>query len=157
MTAQRPVKKTASKKESAKKETAAVPKDRYGKNRALRVVPSRDRSRRKTPTPWAEVEEVDRGIMWAEVTRLTNQARKKLRYKAPTGREYAEIMRLRFGVDLAPRTARQLFASKEAIVVRWRDCVRQQHSRRTKKYLERCAAQGVQPGSLAGVDYKPCW
>lgn len=153
MTTQRPAKKTASKKETAKKETAAVPKNRYGNSRALLVVPSRDRSRCKTLTPWAEVDELDRGIMWAEATRMTDSARKKLRYKAPTGREYADIMRLRFGVDLAPRTARQLFASKEAIVVRWRDCVRQQHSRRTKKYLARCAEQGVQPGALAGVDF----
>ena len=79
MTTQRPAKKTTSKKETAKRETAPVPKNRYGNSRALLVVPSRDRSRCKTLTPWAEVDELDRGIMWAEATRMTDSARKKLR------------------------------------------------------------------------------
>ena len=131
-------------------------KRRYGEAREEIVVPVRLRSKRKHPRPWADVPHVQRMQWREEVVALVDRKRKELGSKPPTGEEYAGILRLRFQTGIAARTARELFAHRAGIVLRWRDCVAAAHSRATARYRLWCELNGVAPGSLPGHDFPIC-
>jgi hypothetical protein len=127
------------------------PTRRYDPQRIDRIVPASRRE--KGPSkPWRSFNVADKCRMVWEIRIFADQHKKQLKYKAPTGSEYAKLALLLFSAEIGEVRARQLFAAKADIVQSWRQCLNGVHSRRTIQYLHRCALAGVAPGYLHGVD-----
>lgn len=145
-------KAAASKGKVAARKTApkTAPPSRYG-DRIARLVPVRQRLR-GAPLNWARVDPTLKRMIVDEIRIFVNKNKRPLKYKAPTGAEYAQIALWRHSAKISPAHARKLFAMKKAIVRAWRQCLNAVHSRRTRKYMAECERLGVAPGYLHGVD-----
>jgi hypothetical protein len=128
----------------------AAPKPRYG-DRIDKIVPVRHRLR-GAPIAWMQIDPTLKKMIVNEIRIFVAQSKTKLKYKPPTGAEYAKIALWRHSAKISAAHARKLFAMKKAIVRAWRQCLNGVHSRRTRKYMAECERLGVAPGYLHGVD-----
>jgi hypothetical protein len=125
-------------------------KPRYG-DRIAQLVPARQRLR-GAPLNWVRVHPTLKCMIADEIRIFVNKNKRRLKYKPPTGEEYAKLALWRHSAKISPAHARKLFAMKKHIVRAWRQCLNAVHSRRTRKYMPECERLGIAPGYLHGVD-----
>ena len=143
--------KRAPKEPSATKLKEALQKPRYDTTRVHFLVPRH--SRQMGPKrPWRGLGRADRQRAIAELVVAVSKNHARLR-RAPTG----ELVRIKCGRTVEPRSARRLFAPKKDIVRAMRESSAARKSRRTKAYLLWCEQNDVEPGWLAGVDGATWW
>jgi hypothetical protein len=115
---------------STKGKTApkAEPKPRYDPQRIFDLVPGRTPP--AAPRDWGEFSVGERDSIVDHIRDFVKYRLKELKYKPPTGSEYALLMLLLHSAKIAATTARKLFAVKKVIVRRARQ-------RRTKEIARR--------------------
>lgn len=101
---------------------------------------------------WRWIPPSEREQVKRKARAVVAKSMKSRKYKPPTGAEWATIVKDLAGIVLAPRTARKEFGGKAAIVSKWRQAKSSMKSKRQAAYLRWCAAEGVAPGTLSGVD-----
>ena len=106
----------------------AAPKPRYDPQRIFDLVPGHEIP--AAPRDWSKFSEVERDSIVDHIRDFVKFRLKELKYKPPTGSEYALLMLLLHSAKIADTTARKLFAVKKVIVRRARQ-------RRTKEIARR--------------------
>jgi hypothetical protein len=116
---------------SAKGETApkVEPKRRYDPQRILDLLPGHTLP--EAPRDWIDFPEGERDSIVDHIRDFVKFRLKELKYKPPTGSEYALLMLLLYSAKIADTTARKLFAKKKVIVRRARQCRTKEIARRS--------------------------
>jgi len=104
--------------------------------------------------PWRSVPKSVREEIVTSTTAFVLQRLATLKHIPPSGREYATLLKLTYGIGIGESTARGLFASKKEMVAVARSRRQKMKSRRNQEYLKWCAEVGRAPGALAGVDFR---